>query len=292
MPGLSVATVAAVLVAGLAPVPPTRPLTWRVGTVDERFGATPEEVREAVRAAEDAWEQATGEDLFGEAPDGRIVVELRYDERQRRLEDVRREAHRLDREARLLASRAEHTERRSQDLEEAIQAHNAEVEAWSNRRRVPAETRTRLDDQSTRLETLAAELAAEGTRTRERQVLLGARALSLARDQATGGWTAGVWHEDSGRVVIYTWDTPEDLAWEIAHELGHALGIQDHVAEEGALMAEVAPDIIPPWVTLRPADLAALEAVPPRPRLLRWIGATRRAWQTWRERMGEGERVS
>lgn len=262
------------------PVAPRRPLTWRLGHVDERFGWTRDEVRAAVLAAESVWEHGMGQDLLQEAPDGQVVVELRYDERQRRFERIRREAARLEREGRVLEGLVQGTARQEEQLAGAIQAHNAEVESWSGQRRVPPQTRALLEDQGAALERQAADLAQARARARERQALLWMETRALSQESASEGWTAGAWHGDTHLVVIYTFVTAEELTWELAHELGHALGIEDHVESPDALMAELAPGSLPPWPALRPADREALEAVPHRPRAVRWWTLARRWWST------------
>ncbi len=58
------------------------PLTYRIGTIDPRFNITEGEVRNAVSSAESLWEDGTDRNLFTYDPEGEIVVNFVYDERQ------------------------------------------------------------------------------------------------------------------------------------------------------------------------------------------------------------------
>src|SRR5437764_119818 len=58
-------------------------LTYRLGTVDSRFGLTQDEVLAALRKAESVWEKGFRQSLFQYDPNGEIVVNFLYDNRQR-----------------------------------------------------------------------------------------------------------------------------------------------------------------------------------------------------------------
>ena len=73
------------LAAGLwftRPTPCGRPIAYRLGTVDGRFGLTNAEVLEALREAESLWGRAVGRDVFTHDPRATLTVTLVYDERQ------------------------------------------------------------------------------------------------------------------------------------------------------------------------------------------------------------------
>ena len=65
-------------------------LTYRIGTVDERFGLSPREISEAVGRAASLWEKAIGYELFHERPHGEIEINLIYDERQATSEKLKK----------------------------------------------------------------------------------------------------------------------------------------------------------------------------------------------------------
>jgi len=62
--------------------PCRHPLTYRIGSVDPRFGLSRKEVSEAIRDAAAVWNRASGRELFREEQKGDIVVNFVYDYRQ------------------------------------------------------------------------------------------------------------------------------------------------------------------------------------------------------------------
>src|SRR5437660_10376652 len=64
------------------PTPCGRPIAYRLGAVDGRFGLTNAEVLEALREAESLWGRAVGRDVFTHDRRATLTVTLVYDERQ------------------------------------------------------------------------------------------------------------------------------------------------------------------------------------------------------------------
>ena len=64
------------------PHPCQEPLTYRIGTIDERFGLSRQEFAEAAGKAASIWGKPFSRDLFREDPKGIIEVNLVYDYRQ------------------------------------------------------------------------------------------------------------------------------------------------------------------------------------------------------------------
>lgn len=58
------------------------PVTYAIGAVDPRFGISQEKFETLMREAEQKWETALGRDVFRFETDGRVKVNLTYDERQ------------------------------------------------------------------------------------------------------------------------------------------------------------------------------------------------------------------
>lgn len=58
------------------------PVTYAIGNVDSRFGVSPEKFSALVQEAEKRWETALGRDVFQMKADGRVKINLTYDERQ------------------------------------------------------------------------------------------------------------------------------------------------------------------------------------------------------------------
>lgn len=66
------------------------PVTYAVGTVDPRFGVSQEKFMGLAREAEKDWEKALGRNLFEMKTDGRVKVNLVFDDRQVQTEELKK----------------------------------------------------------------------------------------------------------------------------------------------------------------------------------------------------------
>ncbi len=63
-------------------LPCVQPIHYEIGTFDKRFGLGQEEFKKIVNDSVNIWEKSLGKDLFEYDPKGELVVNLIYDERQ------------------------------------------------------------------------------------------------------------------------------------------------------------------------------------------------------------------
>lgn len=62
--------------------PCSKPLSYSIEGFDSRFNISKDDFLSAVKSAENSWEEATGKDLFVYKKEGRLKINLIYDERQ------------------------------------------------------------------------------------------------------------------------------------------------------------------------------------------------------------------
>jgi hypothetical protein len=276
------------------------PLRWQVGSIDERFALDAAAVRSAAEEAAKVWQAASGETLFVQDTLAGFPIHLVWDGRQAALqsaletqEDLRREGAALDAEragveeaqAGLRASFAEHRERLD-SFGARLASYNDDVRRWNERGGAPDSIRValtragagieeervslrrhgdELDRLRDRLEARADELnrRIEDRNRRARAFMAG----SLPRAAESGRYSESI-ETRNGRVTrverrigIFRFASRSALVAVLAHEMGHALGL-DHAETRGALMSATVsvgrdgrgeP-------RLHPTDLALLEA--------------------------------
>lgn len=245
------------------------PIRWRIGEIDPRFGLSEAQVRNAVERAAALWEAAAERELIVHDSSRGIAINLVYDDRQERRLERRRAKAELDaRSARLEAAKerirsagAEVDEAHAR-LEQAVAAlnaatrqHNERVREWNLRGGAPPEViqeieadrenlermaeRIRRDEMAFRaLEDRASRLAEEHNALVEEY-----NALVVEYNQRFGEG----WQEEAGRyesmggssgfesITVFVVENEDHLALILAHELGHALGI-DHVEHDPAAL--------------------------------------------------------
>lgn len=239
------------------------PVYYHVGSVDERFGASKDEIKSIAQNAETLWEEPLHTDLFvySDIEEG-IPINLIFDERQE--EADKEEELRADLEAKEGMSESVSTqyetliakfrtlkkeyESRVVAYEATLEKYNTEVSKWNAEGGAPENIAQELQRKSAVLskeQNALQSLAEELNTIAEKLNSIGARGNALitdynsivekyntefsdAREFAQGDYANKV-------INIYQYDSEEELTIVLAHEFGHALSL-GHVEGEDSIM--------------------------------------------------------
>jgi len=264
-------------------------LTYRIGTVDDRFGLSREEFSTLVRKAAAVWASPLSREIFREEPDGKILIDLVYDYRQEASDKLKRLNYAINNTRDSydqLKSRHEELksefEQKKADLEREFADYNGRVgalnaendagrrqgglseEAYSRLQGEKEELRTLRDDLQRRQEELNQladtmnslvvvinEIAAEHNLDMMDYRDEGNR---LGDEFSKGNYTRKGRKEN---ITIYQFDGENSLVRVLVHEFGHALGL-GHNDDPSAVMHRLVRD--GDSFDLSPADMAALKA--------------------------------
>ncbi len=240
--------------------PCSEPITYSVTSFDPRFGITEAEFADALADAASLLNEAAGKELVIAAADGDISVELVYGEEQQAAQlgeriDGEQAAYDAKRDE-VEALRSVYVrEERAYDAAEAsferkATAYEAEVEYWNARGGAPAGEYEQLQRKGRELEREQQQLAADADRvnalaeeinTQVEELNALARVLnakvSVYNKQAGEEFDQGRYISDAQgeRILIYEFTNGTELRRVLAHEFGHALGM-DHVENPESIL--------------------------------------------------------
>lgn len=251
---------------------------YRIGSVDSRFGISPSEVKALSHEAVNIWHDGTGEEWFVYDDDARLVINLIYDERQAE-SDARKTLQ--DNINTMVQSHHQHSKelQTTRDkLDEEFGRLHSELAVWQANYH---EVARRLN--STNSPTEHDRLLAQHRDLLAQKQALEQKITTYERNQANFNhsvnhfnqktdhmnsaietanrrFTARQFHKgvfNGKQIDIYEFSSIDDLRLTLAHELGHALGI-DHNDDPTALMYPYAKQQDLTNFKLKPADIELL----------------------------------
>ncbi|MFW1953387.1 matrixin family metalloprotease [Acinetobacter beijerinckii] len=254
-------------------------LRYRIADVDPRFKLSIEQVQEISQQATQIWKDGTGQDYFVYDPNAQLAIRLIYDERQQESEQRREHITQLEANQQAWKDKKQqldHIEKevirskqfldlKQQQLNQQIQQYNQERLSAQQNQASSAYFQQRQQLLQTNIELVRQEINQYNQRINQlNQKVDELNALNQQLDasvqQYKQRFKPHLFHKglfNGKEILIYEFESTDDLRLTIAHELGHALGLE-HSDDPQALMHPIMKDQDTAHFRLTQADISLL----------------------------------
>lgn len=217
-----------------------QPLDYHIAQLDVEFGLSQTELNRALLSAEYLWENPTFLNFFNKTESRGIAVRLVYDQRQsqtqaeqEKREFLDKQESRIDSSTLLYVNLVEQLTEQERSYEKNLKNFQQNHTQYSQKKRL--EEKDTLLTQQDNIQKLITRINSLVVRIETNVNNFNQQAKEYNKDFA-GDREFDQGHYDSkGEIVIYQYDDLSDLSLILAHEFGHALGM-DHVTSPQAVM--------------------------------------------------------
>ncbi len=260
---------------------------YRLGILDERFGISREEVLQILLDVETFWETPTQKNLFTYNPEASYTIDFIFDDRQIRTNTVNKSSQKLndmksifdefqlryEQEKVKYESLIQEYEQKKSVYEIDLSQINQRIQDWNKNPSFDPNIRAELERDQKSIQQRQQLLLNEQLDIAQQQEIVNsiaqeANVLQTEYNRAVEEFNAlysdgrefsqGTWFPD--RIEIYEFENEQRLKFLLAHEFGHALGV-DHVSDPTSIMHAYMEEQPLDTQTVSVFDINALYAV-------------------------------
>lgn len=223
------------------PFPCAVTIRYRIDQIDPEFQISQAEFTADASRAAQIWNKAQGRNLLVYDPQGPLSINLIFDGRQKLSSQISQLQTSLDQAKQKLSPQEAKYHADLQTYQQKVTDLQAQISAVNARGGATQEVADQLNAQRAALQTQAEQLNAEAKVLNQLSKNFNAQVSQL--NQQVGAFNSqlnqkpeeGIYEGDQNRIEIYFNNGQSELIHTLAHEMGHAIGV-DHVLDPQAIM--------------------------------------------------------
>ena len=218
------------------------PIIYKIGTVDDKFDISVEELQTLAENGGEMWEDAYGKELFKYDENAKLEINLVYDERQDHLKNIEDLGENVNDRKLDVDKKSKIYDQMISSFEKEMSDLNKKIDYWNSKGGAPKDEYEKIIlEQDTllrkaeKINQYAQDLNKTVDFVNEKINNLNNNVKSfndlLGENPEMGVYTSGI-----EKIDIFFYSNEDHLTNVISHELGHALGL-GHLDREDALMS-------------------------------------------------------
>lgn len=242
--------------------PCNTPITYKIGQVDPQFNLTSDKFAYNVKEAADVWNNIENKPLLKYDPNGLLTISLLFDGRQQISNQISNLNSQLQNEKNALDPKITQYNTLSQQFQSQLDQFKSEADYWNKKGGAPPDEYQKLlsqqkflQDQSTTLNQMAKDLNLStsqynGNITQLNQTIQNYNVDLQFKPEE------GIYDPKNNSIILYFNNSHTELIHTLAHELGHALGLEHNPNPRSIMYYQTSQIILP-----TSDDLTALQAI-------------------------------